>query len=225
MTSSTLTRAAAAAEEEAFNSAIESLTLPDTATVALSPSQVENMKTSVVICNEAMTTAGNAVKAAASALYDIKVDVKNKNWVALTESGALDMSGRAARDLVGAYESWLSTTDIPDSALVKVTPRMLFKIGKADPGKRVHAINKIKRGDGFTEGDLAKIIGNQKTPIRKQLDDLLIQAEVVAKKKSDKDKIATFTNIMLENIKLKARVEELEEQLAKAKKAGFKAAK
>ena len=211
--------------QDLLDAAIDSLVLPAAATASLSPSQVENMKTNVVIANDAIATAGNAIKATAAALYSIKEDVKNMNWVALTDSGALDMPGRTARDLVGAFESWMSSTDIPDSALAKVTPRTLFKIGKADPGKRVHAINKIKKGDGFTEGDLTKIIGNTKTPIRRQLDDLLDQAELVAKKKTDEDKIATFTNLMLENIKLKARIVELEEQLAKAKKQVYKVAK
>ena len=210
---------------EAFDAAIEALVLPPAATASLSPSQVENMKTNVVIANEAMTTAGNAVKATAAALYAIKEDVKNKNWTALTDSGALDMAGRQARDLVGAYESWLSTTDIPDSALVKVTPRTLFKIGKAEPGKRVHAINKIKKGDGFTEGDLTKIIGKTKTSIRRQLNELLNKAELLAKKKSEREKIDGFTNLTMENIRLRARIEELEEHLAKAKKAGFKVPK
>tara|TARA_R100001082_G_C4361154_1_gene159431 strand:+ start:250 stop:963 length:714 start_codon:yes stop_codon:yes gene_type:complete len=204
---------------DAFDAAIDSLVLPTAAINSLSPSQIENMKTNVVIANESMETAGNAIKACAAALYDIKVDVKNKNWVALTNSGALDMNGRAARDLVGAYESWLSTTDIPESALAKVTPRMLFKIGKADPGKRVHAINKIKKGDGFTDGDLGKIIGKAKTPIRRQLDDLLDQAELKAKRTSDEDKISKFTDILLENIRLKGRVEELEFKLDRANKA------
>ena len=49
------------------------------------------------------------------------------------------------------------------------------------------------------------------------MEELLAKAELVSKKTSDEDKIGRFTDIMLENIKLKAKVAELEAQLAKAK--------
>ena len=49
------------------------------------------------------------------------------------------------------------------------------------------------------------------------MEELLAKAELVSKKTSDEDKIGRFTDIMLENIKLKAKVVELEAQLAKAK--------
>ncbi len=204
-----------------LDAAIESLVLPDTAIATLSPSQVENMKTNVVIANENLATAGNAIKGTAQALHAIKEDVKNKNWVALTESDALEMTGRAARDLVAAYESWLATADIPESALAKVKPRTLFKIGKAEPGKRIQAINMIKKDAGFTEGDLNKIIGNTRRPIRKQIESLRVQAELKAKKTKDKDKVTAYLNLLIENLNLKAKVEELEEHLSKAKKAGY----
>jgi len=142
---------------DAVNSAIENLVLPAACTARLSPSQIDNMKTNVVFANQAMETAGNAIRGTAECLHLIKSDVKNKNWTALTDSGALNMSGRMARDLVKAYESWLGDSDVPDAALAKVSARMLARIGSVrDAGKRNHAINKMKRGEGFTEQDLGK---------------------------------------------------------------------
>ena len=132
---------------EAVNSAIENLVLPAACTARLSPSQIDNMKTNVVFANQAMETAGNAIRGTAECLHLIKSDVKNKNWTALTDSGALNMSGKMARDLVKAYESWLGDSDVPDAALAKVSARMLARIGSVrDAGKRNHAINKMKRG-------------------------------------------------------------------------------
>ena len=93
--------------EDSLNSAIDSLVLPAECTNKLSPSQVENMKTNVVIANQHIDDAGNSFKAGMAALYSIKKDVKRKNWTALTDSGALNMSGRMARDLVRAYETWV----------------------------------------------------------------------------------------------------------------------
>jgi hypothetical protein len=126
------------------------------------------------------------------------------------------MSGRNARDLALAYETWLSASDIPEDALSQVSARTLAKIGKAEAGQRVHAINKIKKGDGFSEGDLNKIL-KKRSKVTVSMEELLAKAELVSKKTSDEDKIGRFTDIMLENIKLKAKVAELEAQLAKAK--------
>ena len=192
--------------DSSFDDAIESLVLPSACTEKLSPSQVENMKTNVVLANEALATAGNAIRATASALNDIKLDVKNKNWTALTESGALHMSGRMARDLVKAYASWIRDTDVPDSALSRVSARVLARIGSVDAGKRTHAINKIKKGEGYTEQDLSKIIGNTKSPIRCQIDDLVAQAEKEAKATDDSEKLVKYADLKIQNIRLQDKL-------------------
>ena len=191
---------------------LESVDLNSATTKGLPASQIRFVKTRVLNANEALATAGNAIYAAAKALVEIKKDVKKKNWVALTDSGALKMSGRNARDLANAYETWLSASDIPEDALSQVSARTLAKIGKAEAGQRVHAINKIKKGDGFSEGDLNKIL-KKRSKVTITMDELLAKAELVAKKTSDDDKISKFTDIMLENIKLKAKVVDLEAQV------------
>ena len=195
---------------------LESVDLNSATTKGLPDSQIRFVKTRVLLANEALGVAGNAIYAAARSLVEIKKDVKKKNWVALTDSGVLSMSGRNARDLALAYETWLSASDIPEDALSQVSARTLAKIGKAEAGQRVHAINKIKKGDGFSEGDLNKIL-KKRSKVTVTMEELLAKAELVSKKTSDEDKIGRFTDIMLENIKLKAKVAELEAQLAKAK--------
>ena len=191
---------------------LESVDLNSATTKGLPDSQIRFVKTRVLLTNEALGVVGNATLAAAKALVEIKKDVKKKNWVALTDSGALKMSGRNARDLANAYEMWLSASDIPEDALSQVSARTLAKIGKAEAGQRVHAINKIKKGDGFSEGDLNRIL-KKKSKVTASMEELLAKAEIVSKKTSDEEKIGTFTNIMLENIKLKAKVADLESQL------------
>ena len=196
---------------------LESVDLSKATTKGLALSQIRFIKTKVLDANEALGVAGNAVYAAARSLVDIKRDVKKKNWTALTESGALNMSGRNARDLAIAYETWLSNTDIPQDALSQVSARTLAKIGKADAGQRVKAIDAIKEGKGFSEGDLNKML--RKAPAKKSLDDLLAQAETVVSKKTDSEKAQGFTALVMENIKLKQKVKELEAELVKAKAA------
>ncbi len=194
---------------------IESVDLNKATTKGLALSQVRFIKTKVLDANEALGVAGNAVYAAARSLVDIKKDVKKKNWTALTESGVLNMSGRNARDLATAYETWLSNTDIPQDALSQVSARTLAKIGKADAGQRVKAIDAIKKGKGFSEGDLNKML--KKAPAKKSLDDLLAQAEKIASKKTNSEKVQGFTALVMENIKLKQKIKDLETELAKAK--------
>ena len=191
---------------------LESVDLNAATKKGLALSQIRFVKTRVLSANEALGVAGNAIYAAARALVEIKKDVKKKNWTALTDSGVLKMSGRNARDLAAAYETWLSASDIPEDARAQVSARTLAKIGKADAGQRVHAINKIKKGDGFSEGDLNKIL-KKKSKVNVSMEELLAKAELVSKKTSDEDKIGTFTDIMLQNIKLKQKVAELEAEL------------
>tara|TARA_R100001082_G_scaffold59996_1_gene33336 strand:+ start:182 stop:835 length:654 start_codon:yes stop_codon:yes gene_type:complete len=191
---------------------LESVDLNSATTKGLPDSQIRFVKTRVLLANEALGVAGNAIYAAARSLVEIKKDVKKKNWVALTDSGVLSMSGRNARDLALAYETWLSASDIPEDALSQVSARTLAKIGKAEAGQRVHAINKIKKGDGFSEGDLNKIL-KKKSKVNVSMEELLAKAELVSKKTSDEDKIGTFTDIMLQNIKLKQKVADLEAEL------------
>ncbi len=196
---------------------LESVDLNNATTKGLALSQIRFVKTKVLDANEALGVAGNAVYAAARSLVDIKRDVKKKNWTALTESGVLNMSGRNARDLATAYETWLSNTDIPQDALSQVSARTLAKIGKADAGQRVKAIDAIKEGKGFSEGDLNKML--RKTPVKKSMEDLLAQAETVSSKKTDSEKVQGFTSLVMENIKLKQKVKDLESQLAEYRKA------
>jgi hypothetical protein len=196
---------------------LESVDLSSATTKGLALSQIRFVKTKVLDANEALGVAGNAVYAAARSLVDIKRDVKKKNWTALTESGALNMSGRNARDLATAYETWLSNTDIPQDALSQVSARTLAKIGKADAGQRVKAIDAIKEGKGFSEGDLNKML--KRTPVKKNVEELLTQAKTVASKKTDSQKVEGFTGLVMENIKLKQKVKDLESQLAEYRKA------
>ena len=175
-------------------------------------SQIRYVKTKVLDINEAHGVAGNATRAAARALVDIKTDVKKKNWVALCESGALSMSSRNAQDLANAYESWLAFANIPEAILSQVSYRTLAKIGKADAQKRAKAIDAMVKNGSLSEPELNKIL--RKTAKKSaRWDDLMKDAEVISKNKSAEEKAEGFTKLMFENIKLKQKVADLESQL------------
>ena len=188
---------------------LEAVDLNAKTTKGLALSQIRYIKTLVLDTNEAFGVAGNAFRTAMKNLVAIKQDVKKTNWVALTDSGVLNMSGRTARDLATAWETWVSDTDVPDHALAICSARVLAKVGRADSGRRTHAINKIKKGEGLSDKALNGILAKTKTPTRRILDDLLDQAQLVAQKKSDKEKLESYADIILENIRLKEENKDL----------------
>jgi hypothetical protein len=191
---------------------LESVDLSKATTKGLALSQIRYVKTKVLDINEAHGVAGNATRAAARALVDIKTDVKKKNWVALCESGALSMSSRNAQDLANAYESWLAFANIPEAILSQVSYRTLAKIGKADAQKRAKAIDAMVKNGSLSEPELNKIL--KKTAKKSaRWDDLMKDAEVISKNKSAEEKAEGFAKLMFENIKLKQKVADLESQL------------
>ena len=195
---------------------LESVDLSKATTKGLALSQIRYVKTKVLDINEAHGVAGNATRAAAKALVDIKTDVKKKNWVALCESGALSMSSRNAQDLANAYESWLAFANIPEAILSQVSYRTLAKIGKADAQKRAKAIDAMVKNGSLSEPELNKIL--KKTAKKSaSWDDLMKDAEVISKNKSAEEKAEGFTKLMFENIKLKQKVADLESQLKEFK--------
>ena len=202
---------------------IDSVVLPEKATNGLSQESINAMRTNVAFANQGAETAGRSIRAVMAALSAIKADLtsvkKKKNWTALTESGALNMSGRMARDLAVAYDTWVRDTDVPDSTLIKISARTQAKIGTADAGKRVTAINKIKKNGKFTDQDLSLIA--RKSPTL-TTDALFEKAERMVASWTDDEKIAKIGDFVLENISLKEQVTELKDELAKAKKAGYK---
>ena len=59
----------------------------------------------------------------------------------------------------------------------------------------------------------------KKDPVKKNMEEMLTQAETVASKKTDSQKVEGFTGLVMENIKLKQKVKDLESQLAEYRKA------
>tara|TARA_R100000742_G_C4278334_1_gene101007 strand:- start:311 stop:967 length:657 start_codon:yes stop_codon:yes gene_type:complete len=199
---------------------LEAVDLNVETTKGLADSQVRYVKSKVIDCNEACGMAGNAIRAAAMALSDIKKDVKNKNWKALTDSGALSMSARNARDLVTAYDTWLAVANIPQSALSQVSYRTLCKIGGADASQRMKAISLIQEGKGFSEGDLNKLLRKKAKP--RMIEEVVESWKKSAKAKweslaNEKEKYAEYESKGVENAKLKADNARLRKENAKLK--------
>ena len=134
--------------------------------------------------------------------------MKNKNWVAITESGYLLINGRVARDLASAFDSWLNSSSIPEAALTHVSARTLARIGKVESSLRLKVENHIKEGNRYTEKDLSNFL--QQSSFKKPLSELIKNAMLRVETMTDIEKLESFPKIFIENIKLKKCVQALE---------------
>ncbi len=166
--------------------------------------------------NKELEKAGKSILQVAKLLSQAKNLVRNKNWVELTDSGALVVPGRVARDLASAYENWLENSSIPEAALTQVSARTLAKIGKVEPSLRLKIEKHLNKENNFTEVDLSCFLRKPRQK-QKTIDELIEKAKSTADKIPDEEKIEKFNTLFIENIQLKKKIRVLEEKLFKYK--------
>ena len=166
--------------------------------------------------NKELEKAGKSILQVAKLLSQAKKLVRNKNWVELTDSGALVVPGRVARDLASAYENWLANSSIPEAALTQVSARTLARIGKVEPSLRVKIEKHLNLEKKYTESDLSFFLRKPRST-KQTIDELIEKAKLSADNMNDGEKIEKFENLFIENIQLKKKIRVLEEQLFKYK--------
>ena len=166
--------------------------------------------------NKELEKAGKSILQVAKLLSQAKNLVRNKNWVELTDSGALVVPGRVARDLASAYENWLANSSIPEAALTQVSARTLARIGKVEPSLRVKIEKHLNLEKKYTESDLSFFLRKPRST-KQTIDELIEKAKLSADNMNDEEKIEKFKNLFIENIQLKKKIRVLEEQLFKYK--------
>ena len=166
--------------------------------------------------NKELEKAGKSILQVAKLLSQAKNLVRNKNWVELTDSGALVVPGRVARDLASAYENWLANSSIPEAALTQVSARTLARIGKVEPSLRVKIEKHLILEKKYTESDLSFFLRKPRST-KQTIDELIENAKLSADNMNDEEKIEKFKNLFIENIQLKKKIRVLEEQLFKYK--------
>ena len=166
--------------------------------------------------NLELEKAGKSILQVAKLLSQVKNLVRNKNWVELTDSGALVVPGRVARDLASAYENWLGNSSIPEAALTQVSARTLARIGKVEPSLRVKIEKHLNLEKKYTESDLSFFLRKPRST-KQTIDELIEKAKLSADNMNDEEKIENFKNLFIENIQLKKKIRVLEEQLFKYK--------
>ena len=166
--------------------------------------------------NKELEKAGKSILQVAKLLSQAKNLVKNKNWVELTDSGALVVPGRVARDLASAYENWLGNSSIPEAALTQVSARTLARIGKVEHSLRLKIENHLNQEIKYTESDLSCFLRKPRST-QKTIDELIERAKLSADNMTDDEKLEKFNKFFIENIQLKKKIRVLEEKLFKYK--------
>lgn len=174
---------------------VDNIILPAAATEGLKPVQITVMKETVFAVNQNTRLAGELLRSTAAALYELKQNLVNKQWIAFLKSGALPIPEKQARDLTAAWEGWLRDSDVTDGDLVSIGTRTMAKIKSLEPAAKKKAISKIKAGEKLTEKDVTK--ATTKNARLTQLEKMVELEEENAKLKE-------------ENILLKAKIKELE---------------
>ena len=223
--------AALTVEKQAMLSAVK---LPEEAVKGLMPIQVSVMKQCVVDVNGNMTVAGKAIAESARMLFELKTNLRYGNWTAFIKSNALSISERSCIDLVSTYENWLSKEEVKEELLATMTPRTLSVLASATPDKRNAVLAKIigsetkpteqvvrqlikgiapKKKDNFKERLIeagGKMIMENQSIKKTSVEQLVALSEECETLKVENNKLKEESKL------LKARIKELETELAKA---------
>ena len=209
---------------------LSTIKLTEDSVKGLVPIQVSQMKETAYDVNQSLGVAGSAVRAAAERLWDLKKNLKHSNWTAFLNSGVLNISPKAASDLVSAYGNWLiKDSKISDHILATMTPRSLAAIGNAEPDARQQVLAKVLGGSKVSEAEVRRILRGDKPAKRKSVTvdvDPLLEAaggQALENIKGKNKSIQEIVQLQEQNSKLKEenarlieRVKELEAELAKA---------
>ena len=162
----------------------------------LKPMQIKLMRQTVVDVNEALGVAGQSIRSAMEDLLTLKKNVERGNWGAFLKSGVLNISPKAASDLVNAYVKWIGTDEgklVKDYVLQAMTPRTLSAVANAPTEIRNEVQSIVISGNGVTEAEVRKLVGSRKRRTAEQkalteaLKDVRDESKGLVNKESDID--------------------------------------
>ena len=180
-------------------------------------SEIDQINNNIELINSSILNIGNSILDIAKSLSEIKKFFKNEKWVKITDSGIFNLSGRTCRDFASAYESWLFNSNIPDNILAELSARTLAKIGNFDLLKRNQIINRLLKGEIFTETDL-KQFSSKKLKTNFNYNHQIKKAMDICHSLTDSQKIRNFQNIMIINVKQKEEILKLKNTISELKK-------
>tara|TARA_Y100001968_G_scaffold245631_1_gene229778 strand:- start:16 stop:639 length:624 start_codon:yes stop_codon:yes gene_type:complete len=187
---------------------LKEVQLNEASTKGLGTLVVSAMKESVIEINEELKTAGQCLRAVASNLYEIKLNVKPGNWKAFLESGAINCTPKYASDLVSAHEKWLINADVDDSLIALLSPRSLAAMANATEAqrKRVYKLREAKGKERLSESEVRKALkGNKKNnskqiTSKRSIDERLNEKNSLIYKLTEQNKLLKDENIKLRSL-------------------------
>ena len=156
------------ADREALVGAVK---LSPEAVDGLFPEQIKLMRQTVVDVNAALDVSGNALRSAMQDLVTLKSNVGHGNWRAFLKGGSLNISEKAASDLVNAYTKWIGTDEgklVKDYVLSSMTPRTLSAVANSPTEVRNEVQSRVIGGGKVTEAEVRKLIGTSKRRTQEQ---------------------------------------------------------
>ena len=179
-------------------------------------SEFDVINKKIQFINSSIFNIGNSILGIAKTLFEIKSVIKNNNWVKLTDSRVFSLSGRNCRDLASAYESWLFESKVPDNILAELSARSLAKIGNFGSLKRKEIISRLLDGEIFTESDLTNFSYKKQT-LNFDYNRQMKKAMDICHSLTDSQKLRSFQNIMIINVKQKEEILNLKNTISELK--------
>ena len=180
--------------------------LPSTAVEGLNTVQIDMMRETTFIVRNNFRIAGECLRSSAEELVKLKSIIPRGSWMNYLKSGCLPIHEKQARDLVTSWEKWLKDTPLTDGDLAYISSRTLAKVANADPATKEKVAKKLKSGEKVTASSMKELAG-----------DMVISS--IRNKKASVEELVKLTEkceeLEAENKSLKARIKELEGELAK----------
>jgi len=191
--------------------------LVDTSSVKLSTQtvkgmnqwEIESLRTSVANINNNIIVSSRTIVEISKDLYTIKNNVGKGNWNALLASGALACTPKKAKDLVSAFENWLSKGQYEETFVAQASARTLAAMANATEAER-QKVYKLFLNAGANENITeARVRAALKGGSRKKKVDAKTVDEKVAKlQESNASLMKTNKALREENARLRKLVGE-----------------
>ena len=194
---------------------LTTVNLDSKVTNGLVPDQVIGLKERVVEVNEELVCVGQSIRSIAANLSEIKKNVKGK-WGDFIESGAVNLTPKACKDLVSAHDRWLGSSDVADHILSPLSYRSRAVLGGTDTKpvtdmQRQKVFELVESGEKVTEATVRRFVTGRTKQAKSAVKKTESEKITALNKKIDTYK-KTISHLMDENKKLRAMAEQANKQ-------------
>ena len=194
----------------------DTIVIPQGLAEDLNTWQLKCMKETVATVQSGTIVVGHTLRVMSKSLHQLKSLIPRGSWTKFTEANIVPLNGRQIRDLVSAWEGFLSKSELSDGELSTISARSLAKLASADTSVKKEVSKRLKAGEKVTE----KMIDQ----LRNTIDDVVSEAddETWGTKMNElqtiaRDVVINNEDFRNENVRLTKKVERLEDENKKLK--------